>query len=239
MANVFINDSHLTDIANTIRSINSTNNTYKPREMAEAILSLSVGTISDDDRLLASIIERSVTTISNSTATIIEEDTFSYCSNLTSATFSAVTSIKEGGFYMCTALTDVNLPLITTIGSFTFYGCSSLQTITLPATDCLIGNYAFQNCTSLEKVDCTNCGMIRDNAFYGCSSLKTLILRSDGKNKFTSIGSSSALDNPMNKYGGFYIYVPSDLKSRYLLHSSWRSYSSHIRAIEDYPDICG
>lgn len=237
MANVFINDSYFTNIANAIRTLNGLTTTYKPSEMAAAIDALDLSTV--EDNLLASIIERSVTTISNSTATIIKEYTLSYCSNLTSATFSAVTSIKEGGFYMCTALTDVNLPLITTIGSSTFYGCSSLQTITLPATDCLIGNYAFQNCTSLEKVDCTNCGMIRAYAFYGCSSLKTLILRSDWTNKITSISSSSALDNPMNEYGGFYIYVPSALKSMYLSNSSWKSYSSHIRTIEDYPDICG
>lgn len=37
MANVIINDTHLTDIADSIRSKNGTNNKYKPSEMASAI----------------------------------------------------------------------------------------------------------------------------------------------------------------------------------------------------------
>ena len=37
MSNVIINDNHLKDIANTIRSKNETENTYKPSEMAGAI----------------------------------------------------------------------------------------------------------------------------------------------------------------------------------------------------------
>lgn len=40
MANVFINDENLTDIANAIRSKNNTTTTYLPSEMAAAINNL-------------------------------------------------------------------------------------------------------------------------------------------------------------------------------------------------------
>lgn len=43
MANVIINDSHLTAIGEAIREKNGTEDTYKPREMAEAILAISGG----------------------------------------------------------------------------------------------------------------------------------------------------------------------------------------------------
>lgn len=43
MANVIINDEHLTNIAATIRGKNGTTNTYAPNEMAAAIASLSSG----------------------------------------------------------------------------------------------------------------------------------------------------------------------------------------------------
>lgn len=43
MANVVINDNHLTNIANAIREKNGTNDTYKPNEMANAINNIETG----------------------------------------------------------------------------------------------------------------------------------------------------------------------------------------------------
>lgn len=43
MANVIINDEHLTNIADAIREKNGTANTYAPNEMAAAITSLTSG----------------------------------------------------------------------------------------------------------------------------------------------------------------------------------------------------
>lgn len=43
MANVIINDSNLTAIGNAIREKNGSTDTYKPREMAEAILAITTG----------------------------------------------------------------------------------------------------------------------------------------------------------------------------------------------------
>ena len=39
--------------------------------------------------------------------------------------------------------------------------------------------------------------------------------------------------------GGGYIYVPSALVDAYKVETNWSTYASQIRAIEDYPDICG
>mgnify|MGYP003291661894 CR=1 FL=1 len=40
---IAIDNSHLTDIANAIRSKNGSTDTYKPREMAEAIATIPTG----------------------------------------------------------------------------------------------------------------------------------------------------------------------------------------------------
>lgn len=39
--------------------------------------------------------------------------------------------------------------------------------------------------------------------------------------------------------GGGYIYVPSALVDAYKAATNWSTYANQIRAIEDYPDICG
>lgn len=44
MSNVVINDNHLKDIANAIRSKNGTDIKYKPKEMADAIVNITTGT---------------------------------------------------------------------------------------------------------------------------------------------------------------------------------------------------
>ena len=49
MANVIINDSNLIAIGNAIREKNGTEDTYKPREMAEAILAITGGGGGSDD----------------------------------------------------------------------------------------------------------------------------------------------------------------------------------------------
>ena len=74
-------------------------------------------------------------------------------------------------------------------------------------------------------------------AFYSCSALVTVILRYTdavctlaGTNAFTSTPIAS---------GTGYIYVPSALIDSYKAATNWSTYADQIRAIEDYPDICG
>lgn len=36
-----------------------------------------------------------------------------------------------------------------------------------------------------------------------------------------------------------YIYVPRDLIETYKVSTNWVTYANQLRAIEDYPEICG
>ena len=86
--------------------------------------------------------------------TIIGEDAFYYCTNLTSVTIDTnVTSIEFGGFQYCYDLTNVTLPNgLTSIAGSAFYSCIRLPSITIGNNVTSLGSFAFGNCPSLTSV---------------------------------------------------------------------------------------
>ena len=94
----------------------------------------------------------------------------------------------------------------------------------------------FYYCTGLEKVDFNILQSINQAAFYGCSSLKTVIIRSEN---ICYLDTSDAFKETPIETGTGYIYVPSALVDNYKAATNWSTYANQIRAIEDYPDICG
>ena len=83
--------------------------------------------------------------------TEINNDTFIYCSSLTSVTIPhSVTSIGDYAFEGCSSLTSIVIPdSVTTIGDRAFYGCSSLISVVIPDSVTSIGRYAFEGCSNL------------------------------------------------------------------------------------------
>ena len=77
---------------------------------------------------------------------------------------------------------------------------------------------------------------IGNNAFNGCTKLTSLILRSE---TMATLSSTGALSGTPIASGTGYIYVPAALVDSYKAASNWSTYANQIRAIEDYPDICG
>ena len=66
--------------------------------------------------------------------------------------------------------------------------------------------------------------------------LLALILR--GVTTVPTLGSTT-FNNTAIKSGTCYVYVPKELEATFKVASNWSTYASQIRAIEDYPDICG
>ena len=77
---------------------------------------------------------------------------------------------------------------------------------------------------------------IAATAFDTCSALTTVILR---KNQVCTLANVSAFNSTPIKSGTGYVYVPSALVDSYKTATNWSTYAAQIRAIEDYPDICG
>ena len=100
------------------------------------------------------------------------------------------------------------------INTSAFYNCSALTSVSLPVAT-RIGDYAFDSCTKLEA-------LILENADTVCQLRNTNAFRS------TLIASGTG-----------YIYVPTALVDSYKATTNWSTYANQIRAIEDYPEICG
>ena len=159
------------------------------------------------------------------------------------------TEIGSYSFRGCKDLTTVVVPNAKSVGEYAFYQCNKLRSIVLPSVTTMATN-AFRDAQYLEVVDLPKVTAIPSNAFYGCRGLKALILRSEtmvtlnNTSAFTScyriLGTVNAGFNPNGEKIGF-IYVPAALLDEYKSAANWSSDSlvTQLRAIEDYPEICG
>ena len=146
-----------------------------------------------------------------------------------------VLTVGHGAFYYCTALTTVDLPEATKIDGSSFANCTSLTSVSLPKVQTMNG-YCFRNCTSLSFLDFPVLSSIGYSEFHSCTALEVLILRNTEQVCKQSSGAFSF--SKIEKGEGF-IYVPAALVDAYKVATNWSTYADHIRAIEDYPDICG
>ena len=152
-----------------------------------------------------------------------------------------VTSIGKYGLYGCTALTSVSFPAVTSIGFCSLQKCTALTSANFPAAKD-IGNNAFHTCTALTSIDLPAATYIAASTFSSCSSLTAFILRNTAQ--VCALGGDIFGNTPIASGTG-YIYVPktmadgSDGVEAYKAATNWSAYAAQIRAIEDYPEICG
>lgn len=109
--------------------------------------------------------------------TIIGNDAFYRCTNLTSISIPAgVMELHSRAFYCCENLTDISVPdSVTYIGSRAFYGCAKLFNITLPDRVTFIGEHAFSCCSQLTSIAIPNgVTSIGDYAFFRCFKLASI-----------------------------------------------------------------
>ena len=133
------------------------------------------------------------------------------------------------------SITEIRDNCVTSIGRYAFSYCSALTAADFPAAT-IIGDFAFDNCSNLTTADFPAATIIGQYAFYYCSKLNTLILRSGTMAKLYDTNAFSS--TPISSGTG-YIYVPAALVDSYKAASNWSTYANQIRAIEDYPEICG
>ena len=191
-----------------------------------------------DDVVTDSIIDRSIKEFSDDVITTIGDRAFAQCQALTSVNCPAVENAGRFAFSYCTALTSVNLPMLTNMGGIeghVFEQCSALTSVNLPMVTTILPN-TFNTCRVLQKVDLSSVSIIDQFAFYSCFALTSLILRNTN---VVNLKQTNAFQNMSMANGACYIYVPSVLVDAYKAATNWSTYASQIRAIEDYPEICG
>lgn len=160
------------------------------------------------------------------------------CKGLIYASFANATKIGGYAFYGCSGLTQLHIPKMTgSIDPYTFYYCSALTELRLPLTTD-VKQYAFNTCKKLKIVELGNISNLGTNCFSNCSNLDTLIIRKTGTS-ITTLSAAKVFTNTPIANGTGYIYVPAALCDSFKTATNWSVYASQIRAIEDYPDICG
>ena len=173
---------------------------------------------------------------------IVGESAF-YYTPIESINFPLLKTIGSNAFQGCSKLTELTLPSLETSGNSAFSNCAELLYVNLPKLTTL-GNYIFQNCAKLQKVDlgCLNnitASFKNYSPFRGCKVLDTVIIRSNSVAS-CSISAKDIFADCTNIINGTgFIYVPKALEEEYKTATNWATIANNIRAIEDYPEICG
>lgn len=162
---------------------------------------------------------------------------------LTPAQMASAMSGIEGGDstdtlveYLCGNYTDIVDEKTTTLPAYIF-GWSAVLTSYTGKNVTTLGSNCFRSNTSVTKIDFyKSITYISSALCYGASALTALILRGD---TVTNLTVTNAFTNTPIANGTGYIYVPSALVEDYKAATNWTTYADQIRAIEDYPDICG
>ncbi len=84
---------------------------------------------------------------------------------------TSVISIGDNSFSYCSGLTSITIPTsVTSIGSYAFYNCTGLTSVTIPNSVTSIGSYAFQSCTGLTSVNISDLAAWCNIKFDGYNS---------------------------------------------------------------------
>ena len=148
----------------------------------------------------------------------------------------AIQTASDGIFDNCSALQSVSAPELQAIPETTFRNCAALTEVNFPKVTS-IGSNAFSGCSNLTKIDIGGAVTSMSSAFLsGTSKLEALILRG-----ITSIPtlSNNTFSSTRIASGSAYVYVPKSLEESIKLANRWSTYAAQIRAVEDYPDVCG
>ena len=143
---------------------------------------------------------------------------------------------NTGIFAYCSAMTSILAPELQSVPYQMLYYCAALEEVVFPKASSVNAG-AFNYCTNLKKIDLGGAITRFSSAFMtSASKVTALILR--GVTSVPTI-SSTTFNNTAVKSGTCYVYVPKALEDTFKVASYWSTYASQIRALEDYPDICG
>lgn len=145
-------------------------------------------------------------------------------------TIKGISKNRNYAIYELQNITKITMPDLITSAANNFMRCGVAREIYLPKLKEFAG-YNFYTCGQLQKVDFGALEKIEyTTCFTGTNNLNTVIIRTNA---------AIPLRGAISKFNSAYIYVPSALVNDYKSATNWSTYADQIRAIEDYPDICG
>ena len=186
---------------------------------------------------------------------------FSNIQGINTLNFPILTSIEEGTFSRAN-IANLNIPNLESCYKG-FISNSNVKTLSFPKLSNVHGSgnslgqnledlttlelglsnnsyfWLVSNAPDLTKVTLPQFNYVSNAMFKNCSNIKTIVL-SNPSNVCTLSNVSylpTQITNTANTTS--YVYVPQALLANYKTATNWASFSSKIRAIEDYPDITG
>ena len=211
-------------------------NTANLESILETVNNLPAAGGGADNTVIDALIERTLSgAYSNDRVTTIGDYAF-YKTNITSLDCPNVTRMTEGACFSCDNLETVNFPKLKNMGASAFLRCTNLRSAVFPELESGVIR-AFGNNNELVSADLSKASGLYSGAFRDCPKLVTVILRKvDG---ICVLGSTNIFKNTPIESGTGYVYVPAALVDSYKAATNWTVYANQIRAIEDYPGICG
>lgn len=167
---VLVDSYDLIKIANMIRKLDASDESYKPSEMITTLQSIYNNLISVYDRTATEInLPNGLTSIGEysfscylgldkitlpKTVVSIERYAFDSCEDLKTIILpNSITTIDVGAFNYCSSLESINLPSeLVTIKQLAFNRCSNLKNIIIPESVETIDTQAFGYCSTLAEV---------------------------------------------------------------------------------------
>ena len=201
-------------------------------------VNVNVEASGNEDTRFKDYFEGTMTEIDDDTITKLKPFAFRSATTLTSARLPNVKSVGQSTFRECDALKTVDLPNLAGLtGAYFCQGCEDLTQVNIPKVTGL-SNYSFTNCGKLARLELGNVGSIGTGCFASNDALETLIVRKTGSN-ITTLANVNAFNGTKIQDGTGYVYFPKELVDAQKSATNWSTYAAQIRAIEDYPEICG
>ena len=257
MSGSLIIEDSIVKLANVIRQKNGLSRTYKPGEMADAILALETEAVSDVDPISIEILHDTLEDFIDTEEKIRTIGIYSFYRSETirSINVPRCTSIGAYAFYQVNTLESVQIPSCTSIGNAAFADCVNLVSLGSGVKISSLGNSAFANCIGLTEYSTISGGTINGSAFAGCSNIVTMSFGSycnfysafQGCTSLESItlkntGTPCHIEGNADSYFAQtkipttgHIYVPQSMMDKYLEDERWATLESRFDIIPPPP----
>jgi hypothetical protein len=152
---------------------------------------------------------------------------FSGCNNIKTINLPEVTNLGEKAFEGATG--NFVLPKWTTSGNFPFYDTKATSVVAPVLTT--LGDSTFRFAWSLKYAEFGSLTSIKGNYNFQGVHLKALIIRTS---TMCTMQDASTFKESSIASGTGYIYVPRALVDSYKAATNWSTFSTQLRALEDY-----
>lgn len=180
MGQVLINEEHLQNTANAIRTKLGTNETFTPAEFSTAIDGISQENPYPSTGLIIDSFNSQGYPLSVNVVGLKQIPSYYFYELITGDKLfknigknlylpQDITAINSFAFYNCQKLELDSLPeTVTTVGERAFYGCNNLALTKLPNNLNSVGSYGFSNCKNMKITELPDA--LTSIGMYGFSS---------------------------------------------------------------------